>query len=184
MKFIKWMVPPLIALGLLLTAAVPAQAATWVGPKWQMYVQSTITVSDRNGYDLNENEATYATGSLSADDMNMVYTQLETCTYCIIVYTGPVFGDATVAVQKQTYTDAQGRKWIDRCEIVVDVDQIGGDWHLRQANVTHGIWHCLGFGDDTPGSSIMNHYNLTHVNAWVPNTQDYAMLDQYYSYPY
>lgn len=30
----------------------------------------------------------------------------------------------------------------------------------------------------------MNHYNLTHVNAWVPNTQDYAMLDQYYSYPY
>jgi hypothetical protein len=178
MKKFAFLLAPFAALAIVFGTAIPAQAATWDGPGW-VWRGSTITVSDRNGYDLNENEAAYATGSLSSDDMDMAYTTYQTCDYCIKVYTGSVPG--LYSITKTVKPDAYGDNKVWACGITVDVADVGSDWHLRQATVTHAIWHCLGFGDDTPGDSIMNHYNLTYVNAWTPNSLDYQSLDYHYS---
>jgi hypothetical protein len=161
--------------------AAPAQAASWDGPTWQRI--PTITVSDRNGYDLNENEATYATSSLSSDDLDMAYTQLETCTYCIKIYAGTV-SNGVVRVTKSTYLGVDGVTYTRACTINIDVAEIGSDWHKRQAASTGGIWGCLGFGYDPAGDSIMNPYNYTHVNAWTPSSSDYSSLDYHYSNPW
>jgi hypothetical protein len=175
----------LAAAALLLAVATPAQASTpWEGPPWQPS-QLTITVSDRNGYDLNENEAAYAWGSWSYDDMTMAYTNYQTCTECIIVQTASLYpGTGSYTVAKTTYRDLSNNLWIKRCVITVDPAQVGGYWKARQAVVTHAIGHCLGLANATAGDSIMNHYNLTHPdNAYVPSTDDYLVLDKWYSVP-
>jgi hypothetical protein len=171
----------------LVLSAAPAHAATWVGPVWNDN-QPTITVSDRNGYDLNENEAAYAWGSLSADDMTMAYTQYETCTYCIKVYTGSVGPNSSdlysAIVTTEYHNNVLGfnKQWAIICNITVDVTKVGTYWKARQAVMTHAIGHCLGLGNDTAGQSIMNHYNLTHPdNAYTPGANDYDVIDVHYS---
>lgn len=172
------------AVALTLGMALPAQAATpFIGPPWQE-TQSVITVSDRNGYDLNENEAAYAWGSYSNDDMSMAYTAVQTCTYCIKVYTGSVGSGLLYSTSKSTFYDAAGWRWVRACSITVDMNQVGTYWKQRQAVMTHAIGHCLGLGDATAGDSIMNHYNLTHPdNAYTPSIDDHTALSVWYTYP-
>ena len=173
-----------LALTALFTAAAPAQAYHFFGPTWRVNVQPVITVSDRNGYDFNENEATYAWGSLAADDMSMAYTQYETCTLCIKVYAASL-GGSYVRVTPSEVTDSNGRTWTGACVLQIDPAKTGTYWKARQEAVSYGIGLCLGFLASSAGQDTMNPYNLGHPdNAYKPSSQEYAELDYYYSSPF
>ena len=173
------------AVGITLGLAIPAQAFPYGGNTWQIPAQPTITVSDRNGYDLNENEAaTNWSNQPLFVDYSMVYTQLETCTYCIIIDTGSVTG--YFAVSKSLVKDSSGRYWTRRCQITIDVADVGTYWKARQIAVEHGIGRCLGAADSTAGDSVMNSYNISHpdnIDGRL-SSGDTTSANHFFAYPF
>lgn len=181
-----------VALGLGLVAAPTAQALDYNnfnGPQWQPS-QPTITVSDRNGYDLNENEAATWWGIYGATDaVDMIYTQYETCDYCIRIYTAPLaantLGDAHITSyyykQVSTSSGIATYKYPRQCDIRIDPDQTGPNATKRQTVVTHEIGHCLGFVHTTGYSIMQTPYSaIAYDGITQPTGNDYELLRRYY----
>lgn len=178
------------------TALVSAPAASaapyydyFTSPPWQPS-QPTITLSDRNGYDLNENEAMTWWGIYGpTDGVGTVYTQYETCDYCIIAKTGTLAAGVVAQAQRTSYyyrqvttsSGVKSYKYTRQCVITVDPAQVGTSAQKREVTMIHEIGHCLGF-DHAPFNSIMlgSYNDLYSSGITNPTADDFYLLRKYY----
>lgn len=201
----------IIGIGVMTTSAqavaapAPASApSAFIAPQHEIFptsdfwnpAQSTITVSDRTpNKDFRISQSAYAWGSLAADNMNMAYTTLQTCTGCIILYmvdkgdpllgnpAGPMAANRTV-----TLTPANQPDYTSKCRIVIERQYWAThtDYRERQRAVTHEIGHCLGFMHsvypwNACDQSIEANVYCVPGPYYTPSKVDYYELDYHYS---
>jgi hypothetical protein len=133
-----------------------------------------ITVSDRDGHDLNEYEAAYSWGSYSGDAVSLAYTTAQTCTYCIRIVSAQTYSNYMDIGQ---YVGADG--FAVQCTIKVDPDWANTHtyWQDRQRAMANGIAICIGFEHAT--SSIDSVLDESQP-GYLPTSTDYYEMSVHY----
>ncbi|MCA1782913.1 MAG: hypothetical protein ABR500_14660 [Dermatophilaceae bacterium] len=135
------------AVTLTLTAA-PAQADTYLGPKWE----TPATVSDQTGdpsLDVSRAVNQWAKAGVSV--------KMTTSTSAPIKVTYAQLGDHVAGLAWVAYA---GTRMVG-CHIQIDEEMRGAAQRLKRKVVTHEMGHCIGLGDNPGYYSIMGNADVT-----------------------